>query len=56
MVESCLGASKARMWMQQYNKLVRFSQNRNLEIAYIPLNRESSPRDKVRLPARYRIC
>ena len=46
LVESCVDASKARRWMQQYNKLVRFAQSHNREIAYIPSNRDLPPREK----------
>ena len=55
LVESCLDASKARMWAQQYNKLVRFAQSRSRESAYIPLNQDIPPREKVRLSAKSRI-
>ena len=55
LVESFLDAAKARRWMQQYNKLVRFAQSRNREIAYIPLNRDLPDRGKVRAFAKLRI-
>ena len=55
LVESCLDSPNARMWMQQYNKLVRFAQTNNREIAYIPLNRNSHHRGKVRLFTKRRI-
>ena len=55
LVESCMDASKARRWMQQYNKLVRFTQSHNRAIAYIPLNHNLPPREKVRAFMKRRI-